>query len=992
MSSTLNFILNSPVRMTENPNFLLSAKNVLSQNDFRHLSEIVEEWHDASSVSVCLNRWSSFGKQPALVSQPCLHILYFNVFGLDVRWSEVISLSTMYQFDIMILGEVGKVDFSLLGATFTSFRSCYQAGENSHGGVVMLIRNGLSFSRINCSTPNVCAIDLHVEIQLRIIGLYAPKSKTWTWNDLSPLITKNTVTFGDFNVDFDEDGDIATTLLNSGDLVGLAPRLTDRCTSRRSKRKIDYVFTSGINVEIDTYEGETTSDHKPILCTIACEYKETGHISKTLWNVFNLFLSYTYEFWESRWATADYNIVYDAFVQMLAAISARCTMLIPKKKARLAIPAELKEMLARSRSLAFKANRKGCVSRREEARYLRNLARTKLKHFRQEQLEKSLANRNKPGNASLHYWSHVKKHFRSASSSLRGFLTSNGEVTKNPEQMVNLAANHYEKLFEEPYVIRPHPYADTEVPSFPNQLDPIPPINYPEVLKVLTGRIKKKSMDAHGISPILIGNIPNTYWHLLIKLFNYSFSECFMPDRFKDVRIILLAKKDSICTPDLTRPIALIDSFLKVQERLFLNRFRLVLKDLGILPDSQSGFRPGHRLQTRVLLLIEQISSFMSNSSPVATVFVDFKSAFDQIWFQGCIGKLLRMGIPIAYVNWIKKWLLGRRCTIDINGKRSRWFRIMRGGPQGSCFTPTLFITYHADMGNFLPSAASFFFADDLAAVLAGQIGIRYADQCIDLERRLSVLFEHLEYYAILSVQPINYSKTQAMWSARAVGYPNPMPRLECGGQEIVWVNSYKYLGYPISTKLGWGKIIDRTFMKVRQQSAIINSIRFNGATSRSLRRSLFSTFIIPFFTWVYALYPLFTDLQRSKINHFYYTVLKRNLKCSQWNNTLFAYAFDERSLDDSCYSYWVKYLKSLDGSLDGFLLIEQMFLNEHRRAWQEEKHRVRCLHRSIRFVKHTDALSKALDWMSNHGSSDSIGIINYEDVRCLAEFPESFL
>jgi hypothetical protein len=40
----------------------------------------------------------------------------------------------------------------------------------------------------------------------------------------------------------------------------------------------------------------------------------------------------------------------------------------------------------------------------------------------------------------------------------------------------------------------------------------------------------------------------------------------------------------------------------------------------------------------------------MSNSSPMATVFVDFKSAFDQLWFEGYLGKLIRIGIPEALV------------------------------------------------------------------------------------------------------------------------------------------------------------------------------------------------------------------------------------------------------------------------------------------------------------------------------------------------------
>ncbi|CAF3385920.1 unnamed protein product, partial [Rotaria sp. Silwood2] len=488
--------------------------------------------------------------------------------------------------------------------------------------------------------------------------------------------------------------------------------------------------------------------------------------------------------------------------------------------ARVAVPTNLRILLARSRSLAFKAKRKGSILLREEARRLRNFTRSELKRFQQEQLAKSLTARHKSGSDSVLFWNRTKRHFRTASSSLRGLISSSGESFKDPQNMANLAADYYEQLFEEPVVVRPHPYVDTTPPILDNHSDPIPLVTYPEILKVLVGREKKRSRDSHGLSPYLLGNIPKNYWHFFVRLYNHSFSTFFLPKRSKDVRMILLAKKDAVCTPDKTRPISLLDSFLKVQERLFLNRFLKVLKDRGILPDSQSGFRAGHRLQTRVLLLIEQISSYMSNSAPVATVFVDFKSAFDQLWFEGCLGKLTRMGIPLAFVKWIRVWLEGRRATIDIQGKRSRWFSIRRGGPQGSSFTPTLFIAYHADMEAFIPMAMSFFFADDLAAVVAGQMGIRYTDQCIDLERRLHSFFVHLEYYSALAVQPINYSKTQVMWSARAVGYPSPMPALKCGEHAIEWVKSYKYLGYWITTKLGWGQVISRTQIKIRQQIA----------------------------------------------------------------------------------------------------------------------------------------------------------------------------
>ncbi|CAF1330907.1 unnamed protein product [Adineta ricciae] len=68
--------------------------------------------------------------------------------------------------------------------------------------------------------------------------------------------------------------------------------------------------------------------------------------------------------------------------------------------------------------------------------------------------------------------------------------------------------------------------------------------------------------------------------------------------------------------------------------------------------DNQSGFHEHFRLQTRVLLFLEDLRSMMSNSSPIGTVFAHFRSPFDQLWFLGCISKPSRLGIPSAYLNW----------------------------------------------------------------------------------------------------------------------------------------------------------------------------------------------------------------------------------------------------------------------------------------------------------------------------------------------------
>ena len=67
----------------------------------------------------------------------------------------------------------------------------------------------------------------------------------------------------------------------------------------------------------------------------------------------------------------------------------------------------------------------------------------------------------------------------------------------------------------------------------------------------------------------------------------------------------LLAEKDSIFAIGDTRPILLLDIFLKIWERLFLVRFQQVLANRGIFGASQSGFRPNFRLRSGVLALID---------------------------------------------------------------------------------------------------------------------------------------------------------------------------------------------------------------------------------------------------------------------------------------------------------------------------------------------------------------------------------------------------
>ena len=241
---------------------------------------------------------------------------------------------------------------------------------------------------------------------------------------------------------------------------------------------------------------------------------------------------------------------------------------------------------------------------------------------------------------------------------------------------------------------------------------------------------------------------------------------------------------------------------------------------------------------------------------------------------------------------------------------------------------------FHCDMGQFLSWCSSHFFADDFAAIVSGQIGKRFTNQCLDLEKRLKLFLNQLEYYSSLSVQPINFSKTEAIFSARAIGLPKFDTFFDSTKEKkIKWAEEFKYLGYWITPKIGWGSMIKKMKTKVRQRISLIRSFKLSGCSFRQLRRALFASCVLPLFTWIYPIFPLFSDNQRNDLSHFYFTCLRRVMFSSHWNENFFAYAMDEKSLEERCSLYWDKYLVALADSIDGELILEKANLNEFRKA-----------------------------------------------------------
>ncbi|CAF3779274.1 unnamed protein product [Rotaria socialis] len=164
-------------------------------------------------------------------------------------------------------------------------------------------------------------------------------------------------------------------------------------------------------------------------------------------------------------------------------------------------------------------------------------------------------------------------------------------------------------------------------------------IKFIDVNKAILSLRNKNSTGLDDVSNAIIRLLPPPPPpHLTFITFSFYFmlQNVHFPRRWLVAKMILLSKtKTSIVHINDTRPISLLPCFSKLYEKLFLTHFHQWIMDNGILPEEQTGFRPGHNMFTRILSIIDQNGQGLALNTATAALFVDFKSAFNQLWIKG---------------------------------------------------------------------------------------------------------------------------------------------------------------------------------------------------------------------------------------------------------------------------------------------------------------------------------------------------------------------
>ncbi|GFU22890.1 probable RNA-directed DNA polymerase from transposon X-element [Trichonephila clavipes] len=287
---------------------------------------------------------------------------------------------------------------------------------------------------------------------------------------------------------------------------------------------------------------------------------------------------------------------------------------------------------------------------------------------------------------------------------------------------------------------------------------------------------------------------------------------------WKTAVVIHILKPDK--NPELAqnyRPISLLSCLSKVYEFVLLQRLNQHCAAANFIIPQQCGFRPKCSTVHQLLRVTELIHSGFAKHEATSILFLDIAKAFDKIWHDGLLIKLIRLDFPAPLIKSIHSFLLHRSFRVRVDRILSSPRPIRSGLPQGSLSSPLLFTLYVNDIPQ-TDSSHLAMFADDTAV--------------ISQNKRFSVVISNLQHY-ISSLElwlndckiKVNASKSACLMFTRRSRLPVGLTPVTIFGQPVPWVNVVRYLGLFLDAKLTFAYHIEQTRRKALAVHAMLKRL-----------------------------------------------------------------------------------------------------------------------------------------------------------------------
>ncbi|CAH1233572.1 Hypp796 [Branchiostoma lanceolatum] len=346
---------------------------------------------------------------------------------------------------------------------------------------------------------------------------------------------------------------------------------------------------------------------------------------------------------------------------------------------------------------------------------------------------------------------------------------------------------------------------------------------------------------------------------VVTHLINFSYNTGNMPSLWKTANVCPIPKTPAPASKKDWRPISLISTLGKVQERLVLNKFLPIMK-----PWIRDQYAYMPKSSTTVALL-KAYQSWLQGldtkkASMVRVLLADMSKAFDRV-DHGILLQLLAVrGTPSKMLAWINSYLSGRAQRVIANNQCSSWRYVTSGVPQGGVLSPYLFLVYMSSRTTRYETTDNNGYADD--------IGLSRTIPCADVEADNTMQEEtaHLDSWAAENNMIMNGDKSFELRMCFAKTPPEPPP-LILGGkeEEVPVVTCATYLGFKVHSNLGWDSQITHVTKKGSRRLHFLRLLAKGGMPPEDLL-TVYTTLVRPVLEYAHVLYVGCTVSQRNTL------------------------------------------------------------------------------------------------------------------------------
>lgn len=752
-----------------------------------------------------------------------------------------------------------KLDFIIPG--YSSIRNDRE--QRQGGGVAIFVQIGLGFK-----TERVGQEDEFIVLrvwtgrdQILVINYYNPGNRLsiQALENVWDLDQGNVIWCGDFNshsgvwgsLRTDKNGEIVEEFIESKSLVCLNDGSGTRYNSRNNTESVlDLTLvSSGVacnatwDVKRDFPMG---SDHFPVVTRVGIEVAEAEESYISRWKIgranWELFQR-TVEELCVEWTDKDCSDVEVFNNKLVSIIIQAAEASIPKSVGRgskKSVPwwtEECSEAI-KERNKAFKQVRRNFTLqylneyKRAQAIVRRTIRKAKRTCWRQ------YCNTIGRETKLSEIWGVIRKMNGVKRSNTIPVLKSGNITAVNNEEKVELLVNTFVRVHSSENL------SDTAKDSRDRTLAENPDISARQSttdsimdrpftlfeLKKAVSRAKQSTPGKDGICYSMLARMKDESLEIVLKLFNLVWETGNIPCPWKQSIIVPILKpgKDA-SDPSSYRPIALTSQLGKTMERIITERLTYFLESKNLFCPFQSGFRKGRNTLDALLCLESEIRKAHTNKEMVVAVFFDIEKAYDMLWKEGLLIKLLKMGIGGKLFNWVRNFLFERKIEVRVGSVYSNVAPVDNGTPQGSVCSPVLFdIMINDIFENVEENIGKSLYADDGALWVRGR-NLKY------LQRKMQQAIEMVEEWANRWAVKMSVAKTQVICFAKT----HREVTLNIYGQKLEQVRTVRFLGNVFDEKLTWGKHIDSVQTKCKKVNNLLRCLAGQewGAARASLVR-----------------------------------------------------------------------------------------------------------------------------------------------------------